>query len=110
MRALKMHGGLPVDPELLKAENNEALTKGCENLAKQIENIKYFGVPVVVTINRFAFDRDTEVEIVRRAAVAAGAEDAVPINVHALGGDGGQEAAAVVKAAADKGGKFEFLY
>ncbi len=102
MRALKMHGGLPVDPELLKAENNAALEKGCENLAKQIENMKLFGVPVVVTINRFAFDRDTEIEIVRKAAVAAGAEDAVPINVHALGGDGGQEAAEVVKAAADQ--------
>ena len=102
MRALKMHGGLPVDPELLKAENNAALEKGCENLAKQVENMKLFGIPVVVTINRFAFDRDAEVEIVRKAAVAAGAEDAVPINVHALGGDGGQEAAEVVKAAADK--------
>jgi len=110
MRALKMHGGLPVDPELLKAENNEALEKGCENLAKQVENMKLFGIPVVVTINRFAFDRDSEVEIVRKAAVEAGAEDAVPINVHALGGDGGQEAAEVVKAAADRGGDFRFLY
>jgi formate--tetrahydrofolate ligase len=110
MRALKMHGGLPVDPELLKAENNAALEKGCENLAKQVENMKLFGIPVVVTINRFAFDRDAEVEIVRKAAVAAGAEDAVPINVHALGGDGGQEAAEVVRAAADRGGDFKFLY
>jgi formate--tetrahydrofolate ligase len=110
MRALKMHGGLPADPELLKERNDEALVKGCENLAKQVENMKYFGVPVVVTINRFAFDRDEEVEIVRREAQAAGAEDAVPINVHALGGDGGQEAAEVVKAAADKGGDFKFLY
>ncbi len=110
MRALKMHGGLPVDPELLKAENNAALEKGCENLAKQVENMKLFGMPVVVTINRFAFDRPGEIEIVRRAAVAAGAEDAVSINVHALGGDGGQEAAEVVKAAADKGGDFHFLY
>ena len=110
MRALKMHGGLPADPELLKQENNVALEKGCENLAKQIENMKLFGVPVVVTLNRFAFDRDGEVEIVRAAAVEAGAEDAVPISVHALGGDGGQEAAEVVKAAADKGGDFKFLY
>ncbi len=110
MRALKMHGGLPVDPELLKAENNAALEKGCENLVKQIENMKLFGIPVVVTINRFTFDRDSEIEIVRKAALAAGAEDAVPINVHALGGDGGQEAAAAVKAAADKGGDFRFLY
>jgi formyltetrahydrofolate synthetase len=110
MRALKMHGGLPVDAELLKAENNAALEKGCENLAKQVENMKYFGVPVVVTINRFAFDRDSEVEIVRKFAREAGAEDAVPINVHAFGGEGGQEAAEVVKAAADKGGDFKFLY
>ena len=110
MRALKMHGGLPVDPELLKAENNAALEKGCENLAKQVENMKLFGIPVVVTLNRFAFDRDGEVEIVRKAAVAAGAEDAVPISVHALGGDGAREAAEVVKAAADRGGEFKFLY
>jgi formyltetrahydrofolate synthetase len=110
MRALKMHGGLPVDPELLKAENNAALEKGCENLAKQVENMKLFGIPVVVTLNRFAFDRDAEVDIVRKAAVAAGAEDAVPISVHALGGDGGREAAEVVKAAADRGGDFRFLY
>ena len=110
MRALKMHGGLPVDAELLKAENNAALEKGCENLAKQVENMKLFGMPVVVTINRFAFDREGEIEIVRKAAVEAGAEDAIPINVHALGGDGGQEAAEVVKAAADQGGDFRYLY
>jgi len=110
MRALKMHGGLPVDKELLKEENNEALAKGCENLAKQIENMKLFGIPVVVTINRFDFDRDTEVEIVRKLAQEAGAEDAVPIEVHAKGGKGGLEAAEVVSAAADKGGDFHFLY
>ena len=110
MRALKMHGGLPVDPELLKQENNEALAKGCENLAKQIENMRLFGIPVVVTINRFAFDRDSEVEIVRQKAMEAGAEDAIPIEVHAEGGQGGQEAARAVKKAADRGGDFRFLY
>jgi formyltetrahydrofolate synthetase len=110
IRALKMHGGLPVDPELLKAENDEALAKGCENLAKQIENMKLFGIPVVVTINRFGFDRDTEVEIVRKEAIAAGAEDAVPIEVHAKGGAGGREAAEVICKAADRGGDFKFLY
>jgi len=110
MRALKMHGGLPADKELLKAENNAALEKGCENLEKQIENMKLFGIPVVVTINRFDFDRDTEVEIVRKRAQAAGAEDAVPIEVHAKGGRGGLEAAEAICAAADKGGDFHFLY
>ena len=110
MRALKMHGGLPVDSELLKKENNEALAKGCENLAKQIENMTLFGIPVVVTINRFAFDRDSEVEIVRKKAIEAGAEDAVPIEVHAKGGAGGREAAEVICKAADRGGDFKFLY
>ena len=110
MRALKMHGGLPADPELLKAENDEALAKGCENLAKQIENMKLFGVPVVVTINRFGFDRDTEVEIVRKKAIEAGAEDAIPIEVHAKGGDGGREAAEVVCRPPTSGGDFKFLY
>jgi len=110
MRALKMHGGLPADPELLKAENDEALAKGCENLAKQIENMKLFGIPVVVTINRFGFDRDTEVEIVRKKAIEAGAEDAIPIEVHAKGGAGGREAAEVICKAADRGGDFKFLY
>ena len=110
MRALKMHGGLPVDSELLKKENNEALAKGCENLAKQIENMTLFGIPVVVTINRFAFDRDSEVEIVRKKAIEAGAEDAVPIEVHAKGGAGGREAAEVICKAADRGGAFKFLY
>ena len=110
MRALKMHGGLPADKELLKAENNAALEKGCENLEKQIENMKLFGVPVVVTINRFDFDRDAEIEIVRTRALAAGAEAAVPIEVHAKGGAGGREAAEAICAAADKGGHFHFLY
>jgi formate--tetrahydrofolate ligase len=110
IRALKMHGGLPVDPELLKGENDEALAKGCENLAKQIENMKLFGIPVVVTINRFGFDRDTEVEIVRKKAIEAGAEDAIPIEVHAKGGAGGREAAEVICKAADRGGDFKFLY
>ena len=110
MRALKMHGGLPADKELLKAANNVALEKGCENLEKQIENMKLFGIPVVVTLNRFDFDRDDEIEIVRKRAQAAGAEDAIPIEVHAKGGKGAQEAAEIICAAADKGGDFHFLY
>jgi formate--tetrahydrofolate ligase len=110
MRALKMHGGLPADPKLLMEENSEMLVKGCANLNKQVENMKLFGVPVVVTINRFGFDRDTEVEIVRQKALEAGAEDAIPIDVHAQGGRGGQAAARAVKKAADKGGDFKFLY
>jgi formyltetrahydrofolate synthetase len=59
MRALKVHGGgskveagLPLPPEYLQ-ENLPLLERGTENLVKQIENARYFGVPVVVAINRF---------------------------------------------------------
>ncbi|UCG71076.1 MAG: formate--tetrahydrofolate ligase, partial [Thermoplasmata archaeon] len=71
IRALKLHGGAFEFPpgktppkEVLQAENVEAVKKGCENLAKHIENMKNFGVPVVVAINKFASDTDAEVEAV----------------------------------------------
>jgi formate--tetrahydrofolate ligase len=116
IRALKMHGGVgnirpgkPLPPEMLQ-ENLPAVEAGCANLAKQIENMKLFGVPVVVSINRFTYDTDREVEAVRRQAVAAGAETAVPIDVWAHGGEGGLELAKAVVAACQKPSNFQFLY
>ena len=71
IRALKMHGGGYDFPpgktppkEVMFGENVEAVRKGCVNLAKHIENMKKFGVPVVVCINRFTPDTDAEVEAV----------------------------------------------
>jgi len=72
IRALKMHGG--VTKENLKTENVEAVKKGCSNLARHLENVKKFGVPPVVAINRFITDTDAEVEAVRKAADALGAK------------------------------------
>lgn len=116
IRALKMHGGLakvvagkPLSEEL-KKENIPALEKGCENLQKQIENMLHFGVPVVVAINRFTTDTDKEVETVRRIAKESGADDAVPSEVWAKGGEGGKELAAAVVKAAEKPKNFKFLY
>jgi formate--tetrahydrofolate ligase len=116
VRALKMHGGAgkvvagkPLPPELLK-ENLPSLEKGCANLQKHIENMVMHGVPVVVAVNKFTADTDKEIELIRKMAKAAGAEDAVPSDVWANGGAGGTELAhAVVKAAA-KPSKFKFLY
>jgi formate--tetrahydrofolate ligase len=116
VRALKMHGGLakvvagkPLDEEL-KKENIDALIKGAENLEKQIENMRFFGIPVVVALNRFTTDTDREIETVREIAVKAGAEDAVPSEVWAKGGDGGRDLAAAVVKAAEKASEFKFLY
>lgn len=117
VRALKMHGGVgkivagkPLDPALV-AENVDAVRKGAENLAKQIENARRFGVPVVVAINAFPTDTPAEYEAVREAALAAGAEDAVASRHFAEGGKGAEELARVVKAVVDRGdARAQLLY
>ncbi|MCL5986105.1 MAG: formate--tetrahydrofolate ligase [Actinobacteria bacterium] len=117
VRALKMHGGgfqfVPgqkVNKEDMERENVDAVIKGSENLQKQIENMLYFGVPVVVAINKFTADTDREIEVVRKAAIDAGAEDAVISDVWAKGGEGGKELANAVVQAAEKPSDFRFLY
>ena len=72
IRALKMHGGVAIAD--LGSENVEAVAKGCANLARHIRNVKGFGVPVVVAINRFSADTDAEVDKVREAAREYGVE------------------------------------
>jgi len=117
IRALKMHGGAfrvvpgkAMDKELVARENYEALEKGCENLAKQIENVRIHGVPVVVSINRFDTDKDKEIELVKELALKAGASDAVLCDVWARGGAGGEELARAVIKACDEPSQFRFLY
>ena len=67
IRALKMHGGVKKDD--LGSENVKAVTDGCENLRRHIQNVKSFGVPVVVAVNRFSADTDAEV-----AAISSGVD------------------------------------
>ncbi|RJQ50822.1 MAG: formate--tetrahydrofolate ligase [Actinobacteria bacterium] len=116
VRALKMHSGeftvvagKPL-PEGLRKENLTALEAGCANLRKHIENMKLFGIPVVVAVNRFTDDTDAEIDLVRKIAKEAGAEDAVPSEVWAKGGAGGEELAKAVVAACEKPSDFRFLY
>jgi formyltetrahydrofolate synthetase len=116
VRALKMHGGItgvvpgkPLPKELTE-ENLEALEAGGANLRACIGIAKQFGIPVVVAINRFTDDTDAEIELVRKIAIDAGAEDAVPTEHWARGAAGAKALAEAVVKACEKPGNFEFLY
>ncbi len=88
VRALKMHGG--VDKKNLQEENVEALKKGFANLAKHIENMRQFDVPVLVGINKFSSDTDEEIATLRSLCEEYGVEVALN-NCWAEGGKGGLE-------------------
>lgn len=116
IRALKMHGGGPkVTPgkALDKAyteENLGLLEAGLANLVAHIGNVKRFGVPVVVAVNKFHTDTAAEVALVEKAALEAGAEAAVMSDHWANGGDGAVELAEAVVVACQKPSHFQFLY
>jgi formate--tetrahydrofolate ligase len=117
IRALKMHGGVgrivagkPLDAALL-AENPAAVRAGAANLAKQIENVRLFNVPVVVAINAFPTDTPAEVAAVQEVSQAAGARAAVVADHWARGGAGAEALAEAVWAAAEEGApNFRLLY
>ena len=90
VRALKMHGG--VAKGALGEENVAAVTAGCENLARHVSNVKKFGVPPVVAINRFSGDSEAELEAVRATAEGLGAK-AIICTHWADGGAGADELA-----------------
>ena len=90
VRALKYNGGVAKDE--LSKENLEALKKGIVNLEKHIENIKLFGVPVVVTLNHFVTDSKAEIDFIREFCESRKCEFAVS-KVWEEGGNGGVELA-----------------
>jgi formate--tetrahydrofolate ligase len=108
VRALKMHGGMAKDD--LKNENVAAVTKGCDNLKRHIENVKKFGVPAVVAINRFITDTDAEIKAVVQAAEALGAK--AFLCTHWADGSNGIEALSrhVVELADSGQSRFKPLY
>ena len=108
IRALKMHGGVGRDE--LGNENLEALEKGLENLAQHVENVRSYGVPLVVAINRFSADTDAEVDLVRNACAERGVQ-AVMCTHWADGSAGTEELANAIVAAAESGeADFKPLY
>jgi formyltetrahydrofolate synthetase len=116
IRALKMHSGKfrvvagkPLDEGLVK-ENIPAVEEGLCNLEKHIENVKAFGIPVVVAINKFNSDTDKEIELVRKKALEFGADSCEMSEVFSQGSKGGIDLAKSVIKAASLPKKFNFLY
>lgn len=108
VRALKYNGG--VTKEDLSNENLEALKKGIVNLEKHIENIKLFGVPVVVTLNNFVSDTKAEVDFIREFCESRNCEFAVS-KVWEEGGKGGVELAQkILYTLENKKSEFTLLY
>jgi len=108
VRALKLHGG--VDKKNLGEEDLVALEKGFANLEKHVENVKKFGVPPVVAINRFPTDSQAELDLVRRKVEELGVPVALS-DVFAKGGEGGVELAkAVVKVIEEGKAEYRPIY
>ncbi len=120
IRALKMHGGgFMLRPgqsyasikEKAESEDMAAMERGCENLKAHIENMVSHGIPVVVTINQFAFDTQREIDFVKQFAESQkGVHRAVPIEAWAKGGAGCIEAAHAVVEACEQPNGFRLTY
>ena len=116
VRAIKAHSGRfeiqagkPL-PDGLGKEDLEALAEGVCNLEKQIENVRQFGIPVVVAINVFPTDTENEIEFLKEKALAAGASAAHVSTMFAEGGKGGEDLAHALVAACEEPSTFKLLY
>ena len=108
VRALKMHGGIARDA--LRQENVEALEGGFANLARHLRNLRQFGVPAVVSVNRFSADTAAELDRLKQLCAREGVE-AVVADHWAHGGEGASDLARAVVTLADSGqAKFQYLY
>ena len=108
IRALKYNGGVPKAE--LAEENVEALEKGIVNLLTHIENMKKFGIPVVVAINRFGTDTDAEIAVVEKFCHELGVEVSLA-EIFAKGGEGGTDLAEkVCRTIENNKADFRFLY
>lgn len=116
VRALKTHGGGPrVVPgrpldEAYTSENLQLLEAGLTNLVAHIHNAQRFGITVVVAVNTFHTDTEAEVQLVKKAAIDAGASAAVMSDHWAHGGEGARDLAEAVVAACEEPSDFKLLY
>ena len=106
-RALKYNGGVPKTE--VSQPNAEALKKGIVNLGVHIDNMRKYGVPVVVAINRFLTDTEEELDYIRQYCQEKGADFATA-EMFAKGGEGGRELAQKVVDACEKENHFHFMY
>ena len=107
IRALKMHGG--VKKENLANENAEAVRKGITNLTRHVNNIKKFGLPVIVAINHFDADTEKEMSVLQEECKKLEI-DAIPCKHWANGGEGAIDLAKKVVELVDEKNNFKFLY
>ncbi len=107
VRALKYNGGVAKDA--LANEDLDALKRGAVNLEAHIDNLRKFGLPVVVAINRFGTDTDAELEYINQICIQKGADFALS-EVFAKGGEGGIDLANKVIEACEKPKDFTFMY
>ena len=108
IRALKYHGG--VDKADLNKPNEDALVKGFDNLSRHVENLRNFGVPIVVAINRFSADTDEDVDHVRQMCAELDVT-AISCDHWTRGGAGAEDLAReVVKTIKAEPAEFRFLY
>lgn len=107
IRALKIHGGLAKTE--LATENIEALKKGMTNLAKHIENIQKFGLPIVVAINAFPTDTENELQELKALCESMGASVSIS-EAWAKGGEGAIDLAQKVIEATEKPSNFQYMY
>lgn len=105
----KVKPGKPL-PEGLVKEDLKSLEAGMPNLTRHVRNCVGFGLPVVVAINVFGTETEKELEMVRKAAMAAGAHDCVISEVFAKGGEGGAAFARALVKACDEPKNFQFTY
>ncbi len=116
MRALKLHSGdyaaVPASQLMKRLQEPalDAIRKGFANLRKHIENIRKFGLPTVVAINRFPHDSGEELALAAALAKEGGADEAEVSDVYARGGEGGEALARAVMRAAERESHFRFLY
>ena len=115
VRGLKIHSGdftikgSSVPPEL-KKENLSAVDRGCSNLEKQVENLKMFGVPIVICINKFETDSQKEINVIIKRAEALEVNGIAVNDAYINGGNGGKELAHTVMKAIDSKMKLRYLY
>ncbi|RLE08485.1 formate--tetrahydrofolate ligase [Candidatus Aerophobetes bacterium] len=119
IRALKEHGGafhlrpgmsLSAVKEAIETENLPAVERGCENLARNIQIVKMYGLPAVVAINRFSSDTEREIEMVKKKALEAGADGVAVSEAWAKGGNGALDLAKEIIKAVEKPHKMKFLF
>ncbi|MBQ2775224.1 MAG: formate--tetrahydrofolate ligase [Clostridia bacterium] len=107
LRALKYNGGVPKAETA--NENVEALKKGLVNLGAHVENMKKYGIPVIVAINRFLTDTDAEIAVLAECCKELGVEYSLS-EVFAKGGEGGIDLAEKIVAACEQSSEFKCLY